>query len=72
MANATTHTVDVKKSSPFAGLEGHVVLDATAITALGAVSSGTVRDVQDILAANCKRANAVATNTIGLAQSIEA
>ncbi len=69
---ATTNTVDIKKSSPFAGLEGHVVLDATAISALGAVSSGTVRDVQDILAANCKRANAVATNTIGLATSVEA
>ncbi len=69
---ATTNTVDVKKTSPFSGMEGHVVLDATAITALGNVSSGTVRDVQDILAANCKRANAVATNTIGLATSVEA
>ena len=70
---ATTSAVIAKKTSPLNYLELAQVLDSTALTALGALTTGaTARDAADILAEACERGNAVSSTTTGLATHVDA
>jgi hypothetical protein len=65
---ATTTAVIAKKTSPLNYLELAQVLDSTALTALGALTTGAT----DILAEACERGNAVSSTTTGLATHVDA
>ena len=72
---ATNHTASVKDSSVFSTEKkkgGSYVLTATAVTALGSVStSTTISEVLDILSEVVKASHVVAPNQIGKATSEE-
>ena len=73
---ATTHTTDVKPASIYSTVKrkgGATELDATALSALGLLTTGAdVSAVLDILSANEARANAVTSSGIGKATHVDA
>ena len=70
---AQTTPVVPKKTSPLNYLELAQPLDAAALSALGAFTTGaTARDAADILADACARGNAVTATSTGLATHVDA
>jgi hypothetical protein len=72
---ATTSSATVRPSTVFSTEKkkgGAYVLDATCLTALGALgATATASDALDLLSANQKRAHVVSANQIGKASSVE-